>query len=78
MKKIVLILSAVVFCCGFKEYGAFKYEDSPFNTRQTEQFDDKVSKEIIKEVKKINPQKAKIERVGEQQKQSGVRKLKGR
>lgn len=76
MKKIIFALSAVIFTAGFTEYGAFKYEDSPFNHQRTEQFDDRFSKKIVEDLERQAPKKAKIERVGEQ-KRSGVRKLKG-
>lgn len=76
MKKIIFALSAVIFTTGFAEYGAFKYEDSPFSQQRTEQFDDRFSKKIVENLERQTPKKAKIERAGEQ-KRSGVRKLKG-
>nr|DAD67305.1 MAG TPA: hypothetical protein [Inoviridae sp. ctFNB4] len=76
MKKIIFALIAVIFACGFREYGAFKYEDSPFSQQRTEQFDDRFSKKIVEDLERQTPKKAKIERVGEQ-KRSGFRKLKG-
>ncbi|MBN6076303.1 hypothetical protein HYE59_01800 [Aggregatibacter actinomycetemcomitans] len=81
MKKIILTLSAIIFTAGFhydgvREYGTFKYEDSPFTQRQTEQFEDRFSKKIINDFKGP-PQKAKIERIGKEER-NGIRKLKGR
>lgn len=77
MKKIIFALSAVIFSTGFKEYGAFKYEDSPFTQQRTEQFEDRVSKKIVKDLERQKPEKAKIERVSKQER-NGIRKLKGR
>ena len=76
MKKIIFALSAVIFTTGFTEYGAFKYEDSPFSQQRTEQIDDRFSKKIVENLERQTPKKAKIERVGEK-KRSEVIKLKG-
>ncbi|MBN6078794.1 hypothetical protein [Aggregatibacter actinomycetemcomitans] len=81
MKKIILTLSTIIFTAGFrydgvKEYGTFKYEDSPFAKQRTEQFEDPVSKKIIEDVRRA-PVKAKIERIGKEER-NGIRKLKGR
>ncbi|MBN6069966.1 hypothetical protein HYE53_10050 [Aggregatibacter actinomycetemcomitans] len=81
MKKIILTLSTIIFTAGFryngvKEYGSFKYEDSPFTQQRTEQFEDRFSKKIINDFK-VPPQKAKIERIGKEER-NGIRKLKGR
>ena len=75
MKRIILALISVIFTTGYyesiREYGPFKYEKISFTTQQQE--------EPEKYTKSINerPSNAKIERIGEQ-KQDGVRKLKGR
>ncbi len=75
MKRIILVLISVIFNTGYyegiREYGPFKYEKISFATQQQE--------EPEKYTKSINarPSNAKIERIGEQ-KQDGVRKLKGR
>ncbi|QEH47597.1 hypothetical protein FXN59_08470 [Aggregatibacter actinomycetemcomitans] len=81
MKKIILTLSTIIFTAGFRydgvrEYGAFKYEESPFTQQRTEQFEEHVSKKIVEDFKKPGP-KAKIERIGKQEK-IDIRKLKGR
>ena len=75
MKRIILALISVIFTTGYyegiREYGPYKYEKNPFATQQQE--------EPEKYTKSINarPSNAKVERIGEQ-KQDGVRKLKGR
>lgn len=74
MKRIILALISILFTTGYyegiREYGPFKYEKNPFATQQQEE---------SKYTKSINarPSNAKVERIGEQ-KQDGVRKLKGR